>query len=69
MLADQELRRHSLHLRYKKLLRVSLAAKHADKSVKGVSGLSARDIKLFVDGGYHTVESVAYTFVINTPNR
>ncbi|KAI9711623.1 MAG: RecA recombinase Rhp51 [Candelaria pacifica] len=30
-------------------------------ALEGVSGLSARDIKLFVDGGYHTVESVAYT--------
>jgi hypothetical protein len=25
--------------------------------------LTARDIKLFVDAGYHTVESVAYTYV------
>lgn len=28
---------------------------------QGVNGLTARDIKLVVDGGYHTVESVAYT--------
>lgn len=26
-------------------------------------GLTARDIKLFVDAGYHTVESIAYTYV------
>lgn len=30
---------------------------------QGVSGLTARDIKLLVDGGYHTVESIAYTYV------
>lgn len=28
---------------------------------QGVGGLSARDIKLIVEGGFHTVESVAYT--------
>ena len=28
---------------------------------QGVAGLSARDIKLIVDGGFNTVESVAYT--------
>ena len=28
---------------------------------QGMSGLTKRDIQLFVDGGYHTVESVAYT--------
>lgn len=27
----------------------------------GVAGLTERDIKLVVDGGFHTVESVAYT--------
>ncbi|EXJ59041.1 DNA repair protein rhp51 [Cladophialophora yegresii CBS 114405] len=27
----------------------------------GVAGLSERDIKLVVEGGYHTVESIAYT--------
>ncbi|KAB2569602.1 DNA repair protein rhp51 [Lasiodiplodia theobromae] len=30
-------------------------------ALEGVNGLTARDIKLVVDGGYHTVESVAYT--------
>ncbi|QQK46704.1 DNA recombination/repair protein RecA, monomer-monomer interface [Penicillium digitatum] len=30
-------------------------------ALDGVSGLTARDIKLFVDAGYNTVESVAYT--------
>ena len=30
---------------------------------QGVAGLSARDIKLIVDGGFNTVESVAYTWV------
>jgi DNA repair protein RAD51 len=29
--------------------------------LEGVNGLSARDIKLFVDAGYNTVESIAYT--------
>jgi len=28
-----------------------------------MNGLTARDIKLFVDAGYHTVEAVAYTYV------
>lgn len=28
---------------------------------QGVNGLSARDINLFIDAGYNTVESVAYT--------
>ena len=27
-----------------------------------MAGLTARDIKLIVDGGYHTVEAVAYTY-------
>jgi hypothetical protein len=30
---------------------------------QGLAGLTARDIKLFVDAGYHTVESIAYTYV------
>ena len=30
-------------------------------ALEGVNGLTARDIKLVVDGGYNTVESVAYT--------
>ncbi|KAJ5379179.1 DNA recombination/repair protein RecA monomer-monomer interface [Penicillium cosmopolitanum] len=30
-------------------------------ALEGTAGLTARDIKLFVDAGYHTVESVAYT--------
>ncbi|KAL8938253.1 MAG: hypothetical protein Q9216_003993 [Gyalolechia sp. 2 TL-2023] len=29
--------------------------------LEGVAGLSARDIKLVIDGGFNTVESVAYT--------
>jgi DNA repair protein RAD51 len=29
--------------------------------MQGINGLTARDIKLFVDAGYNTVESVAYT--------
>jgi hypothetical protein len=28
-----------------------------------MAGLTARDIKLFVDAGYHTVERVAFTYV------
>ncbi|OCK87051.1 DNA repair protein rhp51 [Cenococcum geophilum 1.58] len=30
-------------------------------ALEGVNGLTARDIKLIIDGGYNTVESVAYT--------
>lgn len=29
--------------------------------VQGLGGLTKRDIQLIVDGGYNTVESVAYT--------
>ena len=29
--------------------------------MQGIAGLTKRDIQLFVDGGYNTVESVAYT--------
>jgi len=29
--------------------------------VQGVNGLTARDIKLVIEGGYNTVESIAYT--------
>ncbi|KAL9621609.1 MAG: hypothetical protein Q9160_004001 [Pyrenula sp. 1 TL-2023] len=29
--------------------------------LEGLAGLTARDIKLIADGGYHTVEAVAYT--------
>lgn len=29
--------------------------------VKGIAGLTKRDIQLVVDGGFNTVESVAYT--------
>ncbi|KAK1033513.1 RecA recombinase Rhp51, partial [Friedmanniomyces endolithicus] len=30
-------------------------------ALEGVAGLTKRDIQLFIDGGYNTVESVAYT--------
>ncbi|KAJ5691251.1 recombinase rad51 [Penicillium malachiteum] len=30
-------------------------------ALEGVAGLTGRDIKLFVDAGYHTVEAIAYT--------
>lgn len=33
----------------------------ADVSWKGVAGLTKRDIQLIVEGGFNTVESVAYT--------
>lgn len=32
-------------------------------ALEGVAGLTKRDIQLFIDGGYHTVEAVAYTYV------
>ncbi|EFE41359.1 hypothetical protein TRV_03925 [Trichophyton verrucosum HKI 0517] len=31
-------------------------------ALEGVGGLTARDIKLITDGGFHTVEAVAYTY-------
>jgi DNA repair protein RAD51 len=31
---------------------------------QGMAGLTSRDIKLFVDAGYHTVESIAYKYVL-----
>ena len=37
--------------------------KYADISAKGIAGLTKRDITLVVEGGYNTVESVAYTSV------
>jgi len=30
-------------------------------ALEGIAGLTKRDIQLFIDGGYYTVESVAYT--------
>jgi len=30
-------------------------------ALEGVAGLSKRDIQMFIDGGYYTVEAVAYT--------
>jgi len=30
-------------------------------ALEGSAGLSKRDIQLFIEGGYNTVESVAYT--------
>jgi len=30
-------------------------------ALEGLAGLTKRDIQLFVDGGYYTVEAVAYT--------
>lgn len=29
--------------------------------LQGMAGLTKRDIQLFIEGGFHTVESVAYT--------
>lgn len=31
--------------------------------LEGIAGLTKRDISLFTDAGYHTVESIAYTYV------
>lgn len=39
----------------------ALTDRHADAS-QGIAGLTKRDIQLFVDAGYNTVESVAYTY-------
>jgi hypothetical protein len=33
----------------------------ATDKIQGVNGLTARDIKLIVEGGFNTVESIAYT--------
>lgn len=30
-------------------------------ALEGIAGLTKRDIQLFLDGGYYTVESIAYT--------
>lgn len=30
-------------------------------ALEGVNGLTARDIKLVIEGGFNTVESIAYT--------
>ncbi|KAK3109945.1 RecA recombinase Rhp51, partial [Teratosphaeriaceae sp. CCFEE 6253] len=30
-------------------------------ALEGVAGLTKRDIQLFIDGGFNTVESIAYT--------
>lgn len=45
-------------LRYALLV---LQAKMVANNSKGVNGLTARDIKLVVEGGYNTVEAIAYT--------
>lgn len=47
-----------LHWRY-----ASHAAgfKCATDTVQGINGLTARDVKLVIDGGYNTVEAIAYT--------
>jgi hypothetical protein len=37
------------------------SSEFANMLQKGVAGLTKRDIQLIVDGGYNTVESVAYT--------
>ena len=56
---DQVLPHLSPHSRY--------ASNESDRTrskadnAKGVNGLTARDIKLVVDGGYNTVEAIAYT--------
>lgn len=31
------------------------------EAIQGIGGLTKRDIQLVMDGGYHTVEAVAYT--------
>jgi hypothetical protein len=36
--------------------------KQAAHICQGLSGLTDRDIKLVVEGGFHTVESIAYTY-------
>lgn len=30
---------------------------------QGIAGLTERDVKLVQEGGFHTVESIAYTYV------
>ena len=32
-------------------------------ALEGTAGLTKRDIQLFIDGGFNTVESIAYTWV------
>lgn len=53
------------HLRRSQLSRYVLSMQHFITSLtfclQGVAGLTKRDIQLIVEGGFHTVESVAYT--------
>ena len=35
----------------------------------GMSGLTDRDVKLLIEGGFHTVEAIAYTSVSLCPTR
>ena len=67
-LADQGHQHHCPHLRYE-ALEIVRFIQHGDLMMQGVAGLSARDIKLIVDGGFNTVESVAYTYVLERCNR
>ena len=34
---------------------------YSPDKIQGIGGISARDVKMMVEGGYYTVESVAYT--------
>lgn len=40
---------------------VCVCEAHPEFRVQGIAGLTKRDIQLIVDGGFNTVESVAYT--------
>lgn len=35
------------------------------QALEGVAGFTKRDIQLLYDGGYYTVESIAYTYVFS----
>lgn len=51
----------ALEVRFMQLVVQDSGARSLTWNKQGVAGLTKRDIQLIVDGGYNTVESVAYT--------
>jgi hypothetical protein len=60
----QRVRRAPLHLypRSRYALAHPYGGKRRTDNSQGVNGLTARDIKLVMEGGYNTVEAIAYTY-------
>ena len=59
LVADQ-VRQHHCRLSWSVDTRAAIVDEVAD-IFKGLAGLTDRDLKLVAEGGYHTVESIAYT--------